>query len=115
MSFIENLENTFSEGERNWELIDEDRKELPIWEWVTLDAFCDIHKELRLIVDNFMRVELELLRIALAIETKTKYVPPKPKKEKKKKKKKKGKKEEEEEIDINVEECYEELKTLNVS
>jgi len=83
-------------------------------DFITTDAYCDVHKELRLIVDNFMRIELELLRIALAVDTKTKYVPPKPKKEKKKKKKK-----EKEVVDVfedkSAEEHYQELRKLNVS
>lgn len=81
---------------------------------MTLDAYCDVHQELRLIVDNYMRVELEMLRVALAIETKQKYVPPKPKKEKKKKKKKEKKIEDVTE-GRTLEECYEELKKFNVS
>lgn len=85
-------------------------------EFVTADAYADVHQELRLIVDNFMRVELELLRIALAVDTKTKYVPPKPKKEKKKKKKKSKEKEV---VDVfeekSAEELYQELRNLNVS
>lgn len=91
-------------------------KEAPIWDWVTIDAFCDVHKELRLIVDNFMRVELELLRVALAIETKTRYVPPKPKKPKKEKKKKKKRTSVEDVTEgKSIQECYKELKELNVS
>jgi hypothetical protein len=93
------------------------RKEAPIWNWVTIDAYADVHKELRLIVDDFMRIELELLRVALAADKKTKYVPSKPKKPKKPKKGKKRK--QKPAVDVtegrSLEECYEELKALNVS
>lgn len=89
------------------------RTEAPIWDWVTIDAYADVHKELRLIVDDFMRIELELLRVALAVERKTKYVPPKHKKPKKEKKKKRKPS-----VDVtegrSLEECYDELKSLNV-
>lgn len=89
------------------------RTEAPVWDWVTIDAYADVHKELRLIVDDFMRIELELLRVALAVERKTKYVPPKHKKPKKEKKKNRKPS-----VDVtegrSLEECYDELKSLNV-
>lgn len=60
-----------------------------------------------------MRIELELLRVALAVDNKERYVPLKPKKPKKEKKKRK------EPVDVtegrSLEECYEELKALNVN
>lgn len=60
-----------------------------------------------------MRVELEILRFALARDNDVDYVRQKPKKEKKKKKKKENL------IDVygekSLEECYEELKRMNVS
>lgn len=88
------------------------RTEAPVWDWVTIDAYADVHKELRLIVDDFMRIELELLRVALAVERKAKYAPPKHKKPKKEKKKRKPS------VDVtegrSLEECYDELKSLNV-
>lgn len=92
----------------------ENHVEAPIWDWVTIDAYADVHKELRLIVDDFMRIELELLRVALSVDNKTKYVPPKPKKPKKEKRKK-----HKPSLDITegrtIEDCYEELKSLNAS
>lgn len=100
----------------DWQFIDEveNRTESPIWDWVTVDAFADVHKELRIIVDDFMRIELELLRVALAVDNKTRYNPPKHKKPKKEKKKKR-----QESLDVteerSLEECYEELKALKVS
>lgn len=81
---------------------------------MTIDAYADVHKELRLIVDNLMRIELELLRVSLAVDNKTTYVKPKPKKPKKDRKKKRIK----EDVDVtegrSLDECYEELKLLNV-
>ena len=82
---------------------------------MTIDAYADVHKELRAIVDDFMRIELELLRVALAVDNKTAYVRPKPKKEKKKKKKKRVKKEDDVSEGRSLKECYEELKSLNVN
>ncbi|CRL02257.1 CLUMA_CG015424, isoform A [Clunio marinus] len=88
---FEDLQESFNVYEHEWKFINEikNRHEVPIWDWVTIDAYADVHKELRLIVDDFMRIELELLRVALAIDNETKYVPPKRKKEKNKKKNKK--------------------------
>lgn len=64
-----------------------------------------------------MRIELELLRVALARDTKSKNVAPKAKKPKKEKKKK-TKKMKKPAVDVtegrNLEECYEELKSMNV-
>ncbi|XP_070498782.1 dynein regulatory complex protein 11-like [Chironomus tepperi] len=115
---FENFEKIYTVGDYDWKIIDDtynDPKELPEMEFVTADAYADVHQELRLIVDNFMRVELELLRIALAVDTKTKYVPPKPKKEKKKKKKKSKEKEV---VDVfedkSAEEHYQDLRKLNI-
>ncbi|KAG5680638.1 hypothetical protein PVAND_010132 [Polypedilum vanderplanki] len=114
---FESLQKTFDEGENDFQFIDElkNSKELPIWEWVTVDAYCDVHKELRLIVDDLMRVELQLLRFALSLDLKKPYVPQKPKKPKKDKKKKKQRKSV---VDIfeerSIEECFNELKELNI-
>jgi hypothetical protein len=110
------LEETFEICENDWKFIDDlsNRTEAPIWEWVTVDAHADVQQELRHIVDGFMRIELELLRVALAADKKEKYVPLKRKKPKKAKKKKKR-----EPKDVtegrSLDECYEELKALNVN
>lgn len=55
---------------------------------MTIDAHADVHQELRKVVDNFMRVELEILRHALAKDKNILYEKPKAVKEKKKKKEK---------------------------
>lgn len=113
--FSAELDETFATFKNDWKFIDKlkNRVEAPIWEWVTIDAFADVQKELRLIVDDFMRVELELLRVALARDTKQRYIPLKHKKPKKEKKKKRH-----ESVDVtegrSLEECFEELKSLNV-
>lgn len=81
---------------------------------MTVDAYADVHKELRLIVDEFMRIELELLRISMAADKKEPYVKPKPKKEKKKRSKKPKKP-----LDAlegrSLDDCYNELKALEVN
>jgi hypothetical protein len=63
-----------------------------------------------------MRIELELLRVALSKDERTKYIPQKRKKDKKKKKKKKNPRET---IDLvserGLNECYQELKSMNVN
>lgn len=84
-----------------------------MWDWVTIDAYADVHKELRLIVDEFMRIELELLRVSLASDKKEPYVKPNPKKEKKKRSKK-PKKQPDALEGRSLEECYNELKALEV-
>lgn len=112
---LDELDETFATYERDWQFIDElkNRTETPIWDWVTIEAYSDVQKELRLIVDDFMRIELELLRVALAADNEEPYVFPKrrqPKKENQRKKKKS--------VDLiegrTLDECYAELKSLNV-
>lgn len=111
--FADELESFFNYYKKEWQFFDEmeNRTEAPIWEWVTIDAYADVHKELRIIVDDFMRIELELLRFALTVDNKTRYNLPKRKKPKKKKKRK-------ESVDVtegrSLDECYQELKKLNV-
>lgn len=111
---FENLETAFNEITHEWKDIDELKNwnEAPIWDWVTIDAYADVHKELRKVVDNFMRVELEILRLALARDNDVEYKRQKPKKERKKKKEKPK-------IDVlegrTLEDCYEELKKINVN
>lgn len=88
------IEQIIVEYKREWEFIDEhlNVKELPITDWVTNEKFSEVYKELRLIVDDMMRLEYELLQRALAKDKKKKYKAPK-KKKPKKKKGKKGKQE----------------------
>lgn len=64
-----------------------------------------------------MRIELELLRMALARDQRTKYKPPKHKKPPRKGKKKKKKKRESVDLvtERGLENCYQELKAMNVS
>lgn len=115
-NFLDELERVFDNYQNDWQFVDEtsNRKETPIWDWVTIDAYADVHQELRLVVDNFMRIELELLRFALAVDTKSIYIRSKPKKPKKEKKKRKRKSS----VDVtegrSLDECFEELKSLNV-
>lgn len=116
LSIPDDLDKTFFDYKSDWKFIDElaNRDESPISDWVTADAYADVHQELRRIVDGFMRIELELLRVALTIDTKTRYAPPKPKKPKKEKKRK-SKSIDDVTEGRSLEECYDELKALNVS
>lgn len=88
-------------------------------EWITIDKFAEVHQELRPIVDEFMRIEYELLRQALAKDNKKKYKPQKPKKQRKKKGKKgKGGKKKKGQVNLleenTVEELYQELLDLKI-
>jgi IQ and AAA domain-containing protein len=104
-----------NEADNQWQFIDENRHEAPIHDWITLDAFADVHQQQRLIIDDLMRIELELLRLALSRDQRTKYKPSKRKNPKKQKKKKKQR----ESIDLvteqGLEERYQELKSMNVN
>lgn len=87
-----NLNKTVENYERDWRFIDEgaNTKSEPYQEFVDLDQYSDVHKELRLVADEIMRLEYELLRIAHCKDKKLKYKAPKePKKKRGKKKKKK--------------------------
>lgn len=112
---LDSLESTFKDLIHEWQDIDELKNwnEAPIWDWVTIDAYADVHQELRKVVDNFMRVELEILRFALSRDTDTEYKKQPTKKERKRKKKK-----EKEVVDVydgkSYEECFEDLKKINV-
>jgi IQ and AAA domain-containing protein len=76
----------------------------------------EIHVELLPIVDEFMRIEHELLQMALAKDRGKKYKKPKEKKQRKGKKGKKKKKREPKDItaDKTIEELYAELKDMRV-
>lgn len=103
------------EYEREWRFINEmgNPKEDPIMEWISLDKFAEAHQELRPIVDEFMRIEYELLRMALAKDRKKKYRKPKEKKGKKKGGKKKKQPKDITE-DRTYEDLYDELKEAGV-
>lgn len=87
------IEEIIQDYKREWAFIDEhlNLKELPITDWVTQEKFSEVYQELRLIVDEMMRLEYELLQKALAKDKKKKYKAPKQKKPKKKKGKKEKK------------------------
>ncbi|XP_063709356.1 IQ and AAA domain-containing protein 1-like [Culicoides brevitarsis] len=112
------LEKSYEEYEKEWYFINEEAnpKEDPIMEWITIDKFSEVHQELRPIVDEFMRIEYELLRQALAKDNKKKYKPQKPKKQRKKKAKKGKKKKAQVDLlqENTVEELYQELLDLKI-
>lgn len=85
------LETTMEEYEREWTFIDEGKnlKEFPYMDFITIDQYSDVHKELHTIVDEFMKIEYELLKMALASDQKTKYKVQKERKKKNKKRKQK--------------------------
>ncbi|XP_055528319.1 dynein regulatory complex protein 11 [Wyeomyia smithii] len=107
------IEETVSRYEKDWYFVNEleNKEELPIMEWITLDKFAEVHQELRPLVDEVLRAERELLQKALCKDTKKKYKPPKPKKQKKKRGKKGKKKRELPDLtaDRSVDSLYEEL------
>jgi IQ and AAA domain-containing protein len=117
-NFTVDLENLFDDCENQWKLVDENRHELPINDWITVEAFADVHKQLRLIVDDFMRIELELLRVALSRDKRTKHIPQKlkkPIKDKNKKRKENPRETFDLVIKRGLNECYQELKSMNVN
>lgn len=85
------LDTTMEEYEREWKFIDEktNLKELPYMDFITIDQYSEVHQELHTIVDEFMKIEYELLRMALASDQKHKYKPQKEKKKRNKKRKEK--------------------------
>lgn len=91
----------------------DNKDELPIMEWITLDAFAEVHQELRPLVDEVLRLERELLQKALCKDSKKKYKPAKPKKQKRKRGKGKKKKKKKGAIDLTadrtIDSLYEEL------
>lgn len=115
--FLVELEKLQSEYHSQFQFIDETRQETPIYDWITIDAFADVHRQQRMLIDDLMRIELELLRMALARDQRTKYKPPKHKKPPRKEKK--NKKKQRESVDLvterGLENCYQELKAMNVS
>ncbi|EDW70357.1 dynein regulatory complex protein 11 [Drosophila virilis] len=90
---IEKIEATMKQFSIDWRNVDEylNKNHDPIKSWVTEEQLDIIHHELRELVDEYMRVEYELLRKALATDQNVPYKPQKVKKPKKKKGKKKKK------------------------
>lgn len=78
--------------ERDWKFINEfsNPKSLPYTEWIELDKYAELHMELRMVVDELMRLEYELLQEALCEDLNKAYKPPKKPKGKKGKKRKAG-------------------------
>ncbi|XP_037935779.1 IQ and AAA domain-containing protein 1-like [Teleopsis dalmanni] len=107
------MEEIMEKYSTDWKFIDEylNKHHEAIKEWVTDKELCQIHKDLRLLVDEYMRIEYELLRKALAADLKKKYRPTKAKKPKKKKGKGKKKKAVHDMTgDRTLESLYDELK-----
>ncbi|CAD7003326.1 unnamed protein product [Ceratitis capitata] len=109
---IINIEKTIKQYSIDWRLIDEylNKNHEAIKEWVTEGELAIIHRELRALVDEYMRLEYEILRKALCMDLNKKYKPPKKKKAKAKKKGKKKKKVKDITADRTLESLYEELK-----
>ncbi|EDW19765.1 dynein regulatory complex protein 11 [Drosophila mojavensis] len=88
---IVNIEETMKQFSIDWRNVDEylNKNHDPIKAWVTEQQLDVIHHELRELVDEYMRVEYELLKSALAADQDEPYKPGKVKNKKKKKGKKK--------------------------
>lgn len=86
------LEETFRDYESNWKFIEEEENvdSHPYETFITEDVMEQMHLDLRVQVDEFMRLEYELLRKALAEDEGVKYK--KSKKEKPPKRKRKRRK-----------------------
>ncbi|XP_030375389.1 dynein regulatory complex protein 11 [Scaptodrosophila lebanonensis] len=112
---IEKIETTMKAFGIDWRNIDEylNKNHDPIKDWVTQEELAKIHQELRGLVDEYMRVEYELLRKALAKDTKTKYKAQKVRKAKPKKEKKK-KVPKDMTADRTLDSLYEELKSEGI-
>ncbi|KAM7356701.1 dynein regulatory complex protein 11 [Cochliomyia hominivorax] len=81
------IEETFSQFITDWKYIDEylNKNNDLVKEWVSEDELVIIHKELRGLVDEYMRIEYELLKKAWSLDNKKKYKPIKQKGKKVKK------------------------------
>ncbi|XP_037722053.1 dynein regulatory complex protein 11 [Drosophila subpulchrella] len=108
---IENIEETMKKYAKDWRNVDEylNKNHDPIKDWVTEEELAKIHQEVRGLVDEYMRVEYELLREALAKDNNEKYKALKVKYPKKKKNKRK-KKPKDMTGDRTLESLYQELK-----
>ncbi|KAH8299633.1 hypothetical protein KR044_003818 [Drosophila immigrans] len=91
---IGRIEKTMKQFSIDWRNVDEylNKKHEPIKDWVTEQQLEVIHQELRQLVDEYMRIEYELLREAWAKDNKVPYKALKVKHAKKKKKGRKGRK-----------------------
>lgn len=85
------LDAQMVEYDREWQFVDEfaNPTQAPMADWIDVEEYAKVHLELRVVVDELMRVEYELLQQARCLDQKQKYRPPKPPKEKKGKKGKK--------------------------
>ncbi|XP_075152903.1 dynein regulatory complex protein 11 [Haematobia irritans] len=108
------LENTLKQYSIDWKNVDEylNKEHKAIEEWITESEMAVIHKDLRYLVDEFMRLEYEQLKQAWCMDNKKPYKPPKVKqknaKEVSQKKKKKIK--DLEDLDQrSIESLYQEL------
>ncbi|XP_033159658.1 dynein regulatory complex protein 11 [Drosophila mauritiana] len=112
---IENIEETMKRYSKDWRNVDEylNKNHDPIKEWVTEEQLAKIHQEVRGLVDEYMRVEYELLREALAKDNDEKYKALKVKYPKKKKEKRK-KKPKDMTGDRTLESLYNELKDAGI-
>ncbi|XP_034483458.1 dynein regulatory complex protein 11, partial [Drosophila innubila] len=90
---IEKIEETMKKFSIDWRNVDEylNKNYDPIKIWVTEEQLDIIHHELRQLVDEYMRIEYELLREALAKDQKIAYKAQKVKRAKQKKAKRKKK------------------------
>ncbi|XP_005177464.1 IQ and AAA domain-containing protein 1-like [Musca domestica] len=112
---IEKIEEAIRRYSVEWRTVDEylNKNSEAISEWVTENELSKIHKELRTLVDSYMRLEYELLKKARCTDNKEKYKPPKEKKTKPPAERKKRKK-----LDITehrtIESLYEELREKRI-
>ncbi|XP_011214460.2 dynein regulatory complex protein 11 [Bactrocera dorsalis] len=113
---ILNIEKTIKQYSIDWRMIDEylNKNHEAIKDWVTEGELAIIHRELRALVDEYMRLEYEILRKALCMDLNKKYKPQRHKKGKSKKKKKKKKKVKDMTADRTLESLYEELKAEGI-
>ncbi|XP_073840904.1 dynein regulatory complex protein 11 isoform X2 [Musca autumnalis] len=79
---IEKIDATIKQFSIEWRNVDEylNKNHEAISKWVTENELSKIHRELRILVDNYMRLEYELLKKAWSLDNKTKYKPMKERK-----------------------------------
>ncbi|XP_037807369.1 dynein regulatory complex protein 11 isoform X1 [Lucilia sericata] len=112
---IEKIESTLSQFSIDWKNVDEylNKKHDVIKEWITENELAIIHKELRGLVDEYMRIEYELLKKAWCSDNKKKYKSSMAKKVKNIKETK-IKTSNDLTADRTIESLYEELKKLEI-
>lgn len=106
------MDKAVEDFDREWRFIDEgaNLKSEPYQEWLDIDKYAEVHRELRLVADEVMRLEYELLKMANCTDKELKYKPPKVPKEKKKRGKGKRNKEESKPFgNRSVETVYDEM------